>query len=121
MEGIIVDIIVDIKLQQSSIWSLSTAPCRALRELRREPLAELRVELLVEILAEILAELLAEPLAKPLAEPLTQFLTRFWRVLYLTKSLLIYNNFSSKLDFTINFFSCRFCKEPAKVSTRSSA
>ena len=101
--------------------SLGRAPCRALRELRREPLAELCAELLAEILVEILAELLAEPLAKPLAEPLTQFLTQFWRVLYLTESLLIYNNSSLKLDSIINFLSCRFCKEPAKDSTKSSA
>ena len=66
MEGIIVNIIVDIKLQQSSIWSLSTAPYKALRELYREPLAELHAELLAEILAKLLAELLAEPLAEPL-------------------------------------------------------
>jgi hypothetical protein len=32
-------------------------------------------------------------------------------MLYLTKSLLIYNNFSLKLDSIINFSSCRFCKE----------
>ena len=121
MKGIIVDIIIDIKLQQSSIWSLGIAPYKALRELYRKPLAELHTELLAEILAEILAKLLAKPLAEPLAEPLTQFLTRFWCVLYLTESLLIYNNFSLKLDSTINFPSCRFCKESAKGSARSSA
>ena len=52
MEGIIVDIIVDIKLRQSSIWSLSIALYRALRELYREPLVE------------PLAELFAEPAAR---------------------------------------------------------
>ena len=104
MEGIIINIIVNIKLQQSSIWSLNTAPYKALRELYREPLVEL----------------LAEPLAKSLTKPLTQFLTRFWRVLYLTKSLLIYNNSSSKLDSTINFPSYRFCKKPAKGFAKSS-
>ena len=40
--------------------SLGRAPCRALRELRREPLVELYAELLAEPLAELLIELLVK-------------------------------------------------------------
>jgi len=67
------------------MWSLSRALYRVLRELYREPLAGFLVEFLAELLVE----------------PLTQFLP----ILYLTKSLLIYNNSSLKLDFIFNFLS----------------
>jgi hypothetical protein len=83
--------------------SLGRASCGALRELRREPLTE--------PLAEPLAELRTEPLVKPL--------TQFWYVLYLTESLLIYNNSSLKLDSIINFPSYQsFTRGSARGSAR---
>ena len=87
--------------------SLGRASCGALRELRIEPLAELRAELR----AEPLAELRTEPLVKPL--------TRFYYVLYLTESLLIENNSSLKLDSIINFPSYQsFTRGSARGSVR---
>ena len=44
--------------------SFGGAPCRALRGLRREPLAELCVGALVKLSVELLAKLRAELLAK---------------------------------------------------------
>src|SRR6266700_3619228 len=63
--------------------SFGGAPCRALRGLRREPLAELyiealvklSVELLAKLHAELLAKLRAELLAKLLVEPLVELYT----------------------------------------------
>ena len=40
--------------------SFGRAPCKALRELCREPLVELYIKLLVEFLVELLAELLVK-------------------------------------------------------------
>src|SRR6266576_3755696 len=71
------------ELWWSSVQSFGGAPCRALRGLRREPLAELcvgalvklSVELLAKLRAELLAKLRAELLAKLLVEPLVELCT----------------------------------------------
>src|SRR6266566_2504908 len=63
------------ELWWSSMQSFGGAPCRALRGLRREPLAELCVEALVKLSVELLAKLRAELLAKLLAEPLVELCT----------------------------------------------
>src|SRR6266571_4230539 len=58
-----------------SVQSFSGAPCRALRGLRREPLAELCIEALVKLSVELLVKLRAELLAKLLVEPLVELCT----------------------------------------------
>jgi len=57
------------------VRTLGRAPCGALRELCREPLAELRAEPLAELCAEPLVELRAELLAERLAGPLVKLCT----------------------------------------------
>ena len=44
--------------------SFKGAPCRALRGLRTEPLAEIRVEALVKLCIELLAKVPVEPLVE---------------------------------------------------------
>src|SRR6266576_2616545 len=63
------------ELWRNSVQSFGGAPCRALRGLRREPLAELCVEALVKLSVELLAKLRAELLAKLLVEPLVELCT----------------------------------------------
>ena len=60
---------------QSPVQSFGGAPCRALRGLRREPLAKLCVKALVKLSVELLAKLRAELLAKLLVEPLVELCT----------------------------------------------
>ena len=55
--------------------SFGGAPCRALRGLRREPLAELCVEAQVKLSVELLAKLRAELLVKLLVKPLVELCT----------------------------------------------
>ena len=54
---------------RAELWG---APCRALTELRREPLTELCIEALVKLYIELLAKLRAELLAKLLVGPLVE-------------------------------------------------
>ena len=56
--------------------SFDGAPCRALRGLHREPLAELCIEALVKLSVELLAKLRAELLAKLRAELLAKLLVK---------------------------------------------
>src|SRR6266702_8488489 len=60
------------ELWWNSVQSFGGAPCRALRGLRREPLAKLCVKALVKLSVELLAKLRAEFLAKLLVEPLVE-------------------------------------------------
>ena len=56
------------ELWWSSMQSFKGAPCRALRGLRTEPLAEIRVEALVKLCIELLAKVPVEPLVERCVE-----------------------------------------------------